>query len=122
MATPSSSLYGTEAYVPTEVSGGDSGGNDSSGWLSGLGDLFSGVGSAVATGLKASQVRNVQPSSGFVFNPTTGQYYNPVTGQALTSTGSLTSAGLGGSLFSNNSTLMIILLAVIAFLAFRHKG
>lgn len=103
------------------VSGGDDGNNDSSGWLSGLGDLFAGVGSAVSSGLRASNAPQGNPGSGFVFNPATGQYYNPVTGQALTATGTLTSAGMSGSLFSSNSTVMLLLLGLIAFLAFRKK-
>jgi len=101
------------------VTGGDDGGNDSSGWLSGMGDLFQGIGSAVSSGLRAANAPSGSPGSGFVFNPATGQYYNPVTGQALTATGTLTSAGAAGSLFSSNSTLMLILLAAVAFLAFR---
>lgn len=102
------------------VSSGDDGNNDSSGWLSGLGDLFSGVGTAVAAGLKASNVPNAQPGSGFVYNPATGQYYNPVTGQALTSTGTLTSAG-GLSSIGSNSTFILIALALIGFLLIRRR-
>lgn len=103
------------------ITGGDDGGNDTSGWLSGLGDLFQGVGSAVSSGLRAANAPNNNPGSGFVFNPTTGQYYNPVTGQALTATGTLTSAGMSGSLFSSNGNLILLALAFLAFLAFRKR-
>ena len=95
------------------TSGSDSSGADTSGWLSGLGDLFAGVGTAVSSGLKAANTPNVPSASGWVFNPATGQYYNAITGQALTSTGTLPSAGIfsGGS----SNTIVLIIIAIAAF-------
>lgn len=99
----------------------DSGGTDWSGVLSGLSGIFGTIGAGVSSGFRAANLGNTPTSgSGWVFNPSTGQYYNPLTGQALTSTGTLTSAGLlpsGGS-----SSLIIILLAILAFFAFRKRG
>jgi hypothetical protein len=56
-----------------------------------------------------------------VYNPTSGQYYNPATGQALTSTGTLPSAGGFNLGLGGNSGLMLIALAVIAIFVFRKK-
>lgn len=108
----------------TVQAGADSSGSDSSGWLSGLGDLFQGIGTAVASGLAASNVpKNPTIGSGWVFNPTTGGYYNPATGQALTATGTLTSAaGFTGAVTGQSSFLLLALVAVVAFLLFRKAG
>jgi hypothetical protein len=100
------------------IPSGDSSGSDSSGWLSGLGDLFQGIGTAVSSSLKAANAPTLpSPGSGWVWNPATQQYYDSATGRALTSTGTLTSAGsLGGS----NGVFWIIL-AAVAFILFRKK-
>jgi hypothetical protein len=103
------------------VGGGDnSGGADSSGWLSGLGDLFSGIGSAVSSGLKASNVPSVNPGSGWVYNKTTGNYYNPVTGQALTATGTLSSAGAFSGALNGSNGLFLILLVGLGLLIWKR--
>ena len=102
-------------------SGGD--GTDWSGVLSGLSGLFGTIGAGVSSGFRAANLGSAPtPGSGWVFNPSTGQYYNPLTGQALTSTGTLTSAGLLPGLGGQNSGLLLILLAAIAFFAFRKKA
>ena len=95
-------------------------GTDSSGWLTGLGALFSGVGNAVSSGLRASNTPTPAFNTGWIFNPATQQYYNAATGQALTSTGSLTSGGI----FTGSSSNMLILVAigVVALLLFMKKG
>ena len=108
---------------PVDTSG-SSGGSDQSGWLTGLTGLFSGVGSAISSGLIAANLpTSPTVGSGWVFNPATGQYYNPTTGQALTSTGTLTSAGGFAGAISGQSTILLILVAVVAviFLA-RGRG
>lgn len=94
----------------------DSSGGDASGWLSGLGDLFQGVGSAVSSGLRAANAPNVPSASGWVFNPATGQYYNAATGQALTSTGTLPSGGIFTGSSSNLFVIALIGLAAIFLL------
>lgn len=125
IANPLGGLFSTPS-APTPIItpdlGGTSGdGSDASGWLSGLGDLFAGIGTAVATNLKAVNAPTPSgPGSGWVYNPVTQQYHNAITGQALTSTGTLTSAGLGGSLLGGGS-LTFLLLAFIGWLLFRHK-
>lgn len=123
MGTASYPLFDASgnAIAPPGVSAGaDSSGTDSSGWLSGLGDLFSGVGTAVSSGLKAANTPNVPVASGWAYNPVTQQYYNAITGQALTSTGSLTSAGIFTG--SSSNTFILILLAALAFILLRRKG
>ena len=114
-ATP---VFAAPPVTPAAATPDDS---DTSGWLSGMGDLFAGVGTAISSGLRAANAPNVQPGSGFVFNPSTGQYYNPVTGQALTATGNLTSAGALPGLFGGNNSLLIIALALLAFMFFRKR-
>ena len=100
----------------------DSGGTDFSGILSGLSGLFGTIGSGVSAGFRAANLGNTPTAgTGWVYNPSTGQYYNPLTGQALTSTGTLTSAGLLPG-FGGNSSFILIILAVIAFFAFRKRG
>ena len=104
------------------VAGPDSSGNDSSGWLSGLGDLFSSVASGVSTGLRAANFPNVPSAgSGWVFNPATNSYVNPITGQSLTSTGTLTSAGLGTA-FGQSGLLTILLIGALIFLFLRKPS
>jgi hypothetical protein len=124
--SPLPGVAGLPAYssVPTAPVAGDDGSNDSSGFLSGLGDLFSGVGTAVASGLKAANTPQNNATSGWVYNPATGTYINPITGQALTATGSLTSAGLSSlNLLGGNSSLLVLLvLGIIAIFAFRNRG
>jgi len=103
------------------TAGPDNSGSDTSGILSGLGDLFAGIGSAVGSGLAASNLHQLPTaSSGWAYNPATGQYYNPVTGQALTATGTLPSAA---SFFGGGSSnfLIIALLAVLAFFLFKRR-
>lgn len=102
------------------TSGSDNTGNDSSGWLSGLSDLFASAGAGVASGLKAANTPNVSAASGWVYNPTTGQYYNAATGQAMTATGSLTSGGIFTG--SNTNIIVIALIALAAIFLFRRKG
>jgi hypothetical protein len=102
----------------------DDSGGDASGWLSGLGDLFSGVGAAVSGTLKAANAPSVPSAgSGWVYNSQTGHYYNPLTGQALTATNTLPSAGLAGALTGSNSFLLLILAGfVFFFLAKRREA
>ena len=97
----------------------DGSSNDSSGWLSGLGDLFQGIGTAVSSGLRASNIPSVPSASGWVYNPATQQYYNPATGQALTSTGALPSAGI---FTGSNSNIVVILLIGLAALFLLRRG
>lgn len=114
-------LVSTASPAPaaTVVAGAGSDGGDSSGWLSGLGDLFQGIGAGIGSGLRAANVPTPSIPSGWVYNPSTGGYYNPATGQALTSTGTLTSqAGLVGGLGSNS--FLIIVIVVVAFLIFKR--
>lgn len=105
MAPSIFSYYGQDTsgggVTPPPDNSGDSG--DNSGWLSGLGDLFSGIGNAVATGIKASNTP--QP---VLFPPRTS------TGLLPTATGS----GLNGLL---SSPLTLILIAVGAILLLRRK-
>jgi hypothetical protein len=109
---------GGGAVTPTPD---DSGGGDASGWLSGLGDLFAGAGSAISATIRASNAPNVpNAGSGWVYNPATGHYYNPLTGQALTATNTLPSAGLAGALTGSN-TFLIVILAVVAFFLLRKR-
>lgn len=97
-------------------------GDSSSGWMSGLGDLFAGVGAGVGAGIQASNLPHVPAvGSGWQYNPATGAYYNPLTGQSLTSTGTIPSLGGLGAGISGGSGLMLILLAVVAFLLFRKS-
>ena len=107
----------------TIVPGEDSSGSDSSGWLSGLGDLFAGVGKAVSSGLAASNVPKLPTvGGGWIYNPTTGGYYNPATGQALTATGTLTSAaGFTGAVTGQSSFILLALVGLVVFLLVR-KG
>lgn len=99
-----------------------SGGGDASGWLSGLGDLFAGAGSAISATIRASSAPSVPTAgSGWVYNPTNGHYYNPLTGQALTATNTLPSAGLAGALTGSNSFLLLILAAVAFFFIAKRR-
>ena len=98
---------------------GSSGGTDTSGWLSGMGSLFSGIGTAISSGLKAANTHNVPTASGWVFNPATGQYYNALTGQAMTSTGALTS---GGIFTGSNTNLIVVALVVLAAIFLMKRG
>jgi hypothetical protein len=109
--------------MPASTTGGDSsGGSDVSGWLSGLGDLFAGVGSAVASGLHAANVPKATVPSGWVYNQATGNYYNPATGQALTSTGTLTSVpGFVGNLTGGNSLIFILIIGILGYIFFVRK-
>lgn len=113
------SAYSSQpADTGTVVAGEDpSSGSDSSGWLSGLGDLFAGVGKAVSSGLAASNVPKLpNVGGGWIYNPATNGYYNPATGQALTSTGTLTSAaGFTGAVTGQSSFLLLALVALVAF-------
>jgi hypothetical protein len=115
------SLQPTDTSV---VAGEDSSGSNSSGWLSGLGDLFQGIGTAVSSGLAASNIPKLpNAGGGWVFNPTTGQYYNPATGQALTATGTLTSAaGFTGAVTGQSSFLLLALVGLVAFFLIRKSG
>lgn len=118
------SAYSSQPATDTTiVPGPDSSGSDSSGWLSGLGDLFQGIGSAVSSGLAASNVPKLPTvGGGWVYNPATGQYYNPATGQALTSTGTLTSAaGFTGAVTGQSSFILLALVGLVAFMLLR-KG
>lgn len=113
------SAYSSQpATNTTIVPSADSSGSDSSGWLSGLGDLFQGIGTAVASGLSASNVPKLPTvGGGWIYNPTTGGYYNPATGQALTSTGTLTSAaGFTGAVTGQSSFILLALVALVAFM------
>ena len=116
------------ALQPTDTTvspGADpSSGSDTSGWLSGLGDLFQGIGTAVSSGLAASNIPKLpNAGGGWVFNPTTGQYYNPATGQALTATGTLTSAaGFTGAVTGQSSFLLLALVGLVAFFLLRKSG
>lgn len=127
LSGPSQVDYSAYSTVPADTStvtpGPDTSGSDSSGWLSGLGDLFQGIGSAVASGLAASNVPKLPTvGGGWVYNPATGGYYNPATGQALTSTGTLTSAaGFTGAVTGQSSFILLALVALVAFLLIR-KG
>jgi hypothetical protein len=102
-----------------DFSNSDNSGGSSSGWLSGLGDLFAGIGQGVGAGIAGSNIQKLPVAgSGWQYNPATGLYVNPVTGQSLTATGTIPSvAGLGASLGGSGMTL--ILLAVVAFLVLR---
>lgn len=97
---------------------GDTG--DWGGYLSGLGDLFQGLGAGIASGIKASNSPTINPSSGWVYNAATGNYINPATGQAMTATGTLPSAGGLGALTS--SPVLLLGLGLIAVLLIRKKG
>jgi hypothetical protein len=109
--------------VSTTGSADTSSGSDASSWLSGLGDLFAGVGSGIAAGFKATSSPKANIPSGWVYNPANGNYYNPATGQALTSTGTLTSVpGLLGNLTGGNSFVFLILIGVLVYLFVRHRG
>jgi hypothetical protein len=73
------------------------------------------VGNVVIGGIRASNAPTTPTAgSGWVYNPATGQYYNPVTRQALTSTGTLPSAALGGSFGS--LIWIVFIVAVVLFL------
>lgn len=99
-------------------------GGDSSGWLSGLGDLFQGIGAGIGSGIQASNLPKVPTAgSGWVFNAATGTYVNPITGQALTATGAVPSLGsLGSGLTSLTSNpILLIGLIVVGFLLLRKK-
>jgi hypothetical protein len=129
MGNPLSSLGVTTADInaynasfagSAPIAGADSGGGDSSGWLSGLGDLFAGVGSAVSAGIKASNVPSGNVPSGWAYNPATGTYYNPATGQSLTATGTLTS--LPGFVGGSSNIFLYLILAVVAFFLLRKKS
>lgn len=102
------------------VTATDTSSNDSSGWLSGMGDLFQGIGSAIGSGLAATNVPKPAMATGWVFNPATGQYYNSATGQALTSTGTLPSAGIFTG--SNSNFIILLVIAVAAFFLLRRGG
>jgi hypothetical protein len=109
--------------VSTTGSVDTSGGSDASSWLSGLGDLFAGVGSGIAAGFKATSSPKANIPTGWVYNPANGNYYNPATGQALTSTGTLTSVpGFLGNLTSGPSFVFLILIGVVVYLFMRHRG
>lgn len=95
------------------VTATDTSSNDSSGWLSGMGDLFQGIGSAIGSGLAASNIPKPATATGWVYNPATGQYYNSATGQALTSTGALPSAGIFTG--SNSNFIVLLLIGIAAF-------
>jgi hypothetical protein len=121
--TGSTGDISTPSFVGGAVSAtpDDSGSGDASGWLSGLGDLFTGVGSAVSATIRAANLPNVpNAGSGWVYNPTTGHYYNPLTGQALTATNTLPSAGLAGALTGSN-TFLLLILAGLAFFFFAKR-
>lgn len=129
MGNPLASLGITTANIDTynasfasapPIAGADTSGGDSSGWLSGLGDLFSGIGAGVAAGIKASNIPSAAVPSGWVYNQTTGAYYNPATGQALTATGSLTSLP-GLASFGSGNTFIYLILAVVAYFLLRKK-
>lgn len=122
LSGPSQVDYSAYSTVPSDpstvVAGADpSTGSDSSGWLSGLGDLFQGIGTAVSSGLAASNIPKLpNAGGGWVYNPATGGYYNPATGQALTATGTLTSAaGFTGAVTGQSSFLLLALVALVAF-------
>jgi hypothetical protein len=108
--------------VLDDSSSGDGNGGSSSGWLSGLGDLFAGIGAGVGAGIQGSNMPTPpRAPSGWVFNQSTGQYYNPSTGQALTATGTLPSMGGFNLGLGNNSGVMLLIVAVIAFLFLRKR-
>lgn len=116
MATIANPLAGVFSAPPpppgvAAPASSDSGsGSDNSGWLTGLGDLFSGVGNIVVSGIRAANTpAPAAIPSGWTYNPATAQYHN-AQGQAVTATGTLTSAGL-----SNNSSLIWVVLAFLAF-------
>ena|SRR5579859_6373501 len=95
---------GTPNSLPDTTGGSnlaDSSGG-SSGYLSGLGDLFNGIGKAVATDIAAAN-----PTPTFSLFP------------RVTSTGVNTSVS-SGSLFSN--PIVLLILAVVAVLFFRKRG
>ena len=113
----STGILGTGA----DSSSGPSGAS-SSGFLSGLGDLFQGVGAGVGAGIQASNIPNVpRAGTGWQWNPTTGTYYNPATGQTMTATGTITSLGGLGAGLTGNTGLILVALGVIAFLVFRKR-
>jgi hypothetical protein len=112
IASPLAGVFSTPPPPPgvAAPASSEGGGSDSSGWLTGLGDLFQGIGSVVISGIQASNAPAAPtPGSGWVYNPTTGTYHDPATGRALTSTGTLTSAG-ASNWFSNP---IVIFLAVL---------
>lgn len=112
------SQIGSTVAGPTDGSGGA----DQSGWLSGLGDLFNGVGSAISSGFRAANLPSTPSAgTGWVFNPATGHYYNPLTGQALTATNTLPSAGLAGALTGSNSFLFLIVIGVLAWFLVKRR-
>lgn len=119
---PVAGVGGGASPAPVVVSG-TSDGVDTSGFLSGLGDLFQGIGAGIGSGLKGANIPTATVPSGWVYNAATGSYYNPATGQALTSTGTLTSVpGFAGLTGSSTSMLFLVALAIGAFLLFRHRG
>ena len=128
MSTSDSALLSAGVFPDsTGILGGDSNSNPSgssaSGFLSGLGDLFAGIGQGVGAGIRASNIPKVPTAtSGWQWNPTTGTYYNPTTGQSMTATGTITSLGsLGAGLTGNSGTLILLALGVVAFLVLRKK-
>jgi hypothetical protein len=105
----------TVATVPNTATTSNSNNVD---FLSGLGNLFSGIGSAVGIGLKASNTPT--PGSGWVYNPATGLYTNPATGQVMTATGTITSAG--GLAGLTGSPITLLLLAGLGYILLRKRA
>jgi hypothetical protein len=126
---PSTGLGGSSMGVPLGIfpdsvdSSSSPDGIGSSGFLSGLGDLFAGIGSGVGAGIAGSNVPKVPTAgSGWQWNAATGTYYNPVTGQTMTATGTVPSLGTLGAGITGNSGLLIIGAIVIgAMFLFRRS-
>lgn len=120
---PPIAAFGGGSNVSFQDTSSSPAGDSSSGWLSGLGDLFSGIGAGVGAGIQGANLpRMPAASSGWQFNPATGAYFNPMTGQSLTSTGTIPSLGGLAAGITSNSTFMLLLIGVVAFLLLRKKG
>ena len=97
-------------------------GDSASGFLSGLGDVFQGIGAGVGAGLKAANTPNVPGAgSGWIYNPATGTYTNQY-GQTLTATGTIPSLGNLSAMFSGSSGIfMLALVGLGAYFILRKR-
>jgi hypothetical protein len=122
MIPPIAAFGGGGSSVTYQDTSNDTSGDSSSGWMSGLGDLFAGIGAGVGAGIAGSNLpRTPVAGSGWQYNPATGTYVNPITGQALTATGTIPSIGGLGATLSGNNTIMIVVIAVVAYLLLRKS-